>query len=290
MLWEDERYVRLYTRDTAEWACWCWQAKALFPLLLRKLDRSGVLATRLGARGIAALTGLPLEVVEPGIKDLLGDGCITEHQLGYCAPNFLAAQEALSSGAKRQRESRERRRLGLSQTSVSKSTYGHEECDKVTGNVTPSQVVTPSLAVPIRSEPCLTETEIVGGDLLAQGPISIMGKRKPGHATQDEREKASRSLSKLSERNGIKYQGGAVHVQLIASQLRSGVTEGEMRAIVAMQAEKWGRDPMMLGYLRPETLFGPRAIAKYLDEARTRYAEQIQAVDQPAQPMLQVAR
>jgi uncharacterized phage protein (TIGR02220 family) len=132
--------------------------------------------------------------------------------------------------------------------------------------------------------------QIVGGDLLAQGPIAPRVKRKPGHATQDEREKALRILSKLSERNGIKYQGGAVHVQLIASQLRSGVTEGEMRAIVAMQAEKWGKSPQMLEYLRPETLFGPRTIAKYLDEAKTKYAEQIDQVDRPTQPMLQVVR
>lgn len=148
----------------------------------------------------------------------------------------------------------------------------------------------PPLALPPDPPLAQPPDQIIGGDLLAQGPISPRMKRKPGHVTQDEREKASRVLAKLSERNGIKYQGGAVHVQLIASQLRSGVTEGEMRAIVAMQAEKWGKDPQMLEFLRPETLFGPRTIAKYLDEAKTRYAEQIQAVDRPAQPMLQVVR
>lgn len=42
MNWSDERYVKLYERDTLTWP---WQAKCVFALLLRKVDRSGVLDT-----------------------------------------------------------------------------------------------------------------------------------------------------------------------------------------------------------------------------------------------------
>lgn len=110
MDWSNERYVRLFTRDTPEWLCWSWQSRALWPLLIRKVDRSGVLANKLGARGVAALVGLPVEVVEAGLPDLLADGCLQVHPLGYVIPNFIEAQEAPQSDKQRKRESRERRR------------------------------------------------------------------------------------------------------------------------------------------------------------------------------------
>ena len=64
MRWEDERYVRLYTRDTATWKLLPWQAKCLLPLLLRKMDRAGTAEVGEPAgEGIAALTDMPLELV-----------------------------------------------------------------------------------------------------------------------------------------------------------------------------------------------------------------------------------
>lgn len=111
MDWANERFVRLFTRDTPEWLCWVWQARALWPHLIRKADRSGVIANKLGARGLAALVGLPVELVEAGLPDLLADGCLQPHQLGYVIPNYLEAQETPQSDKQRQRESRERRRV-----------------------------------------------------------------------------------------------------------------------------------------------------------------------------------
>lgn len=56
MDWQDERFVRLYTRDTADWLTWPWQSRALFPLLMRKADRVGrVSMGRSGLAGLAVL-------------------------------------------------------------------------------------------------------------------------------------------------------------------------------------------------------------------------------------------
>ena len=110
MDWTNERYVRLYTRDTDDWIVLSWQAKALLPLMLRKVDRSGFLATRRGSTGVAAQTGLPLEVVNVGLPDLLRDGAVTECDDGYLMPNYIEAQEASMSDAQRAKASRERRR------------------------------------------------------------------------------------------------------------------------------------------------------------------------------------
>ena len=110
MDWENESFVKLYTRDTADWKVMPWQSRALLPLIMRKLDRSGVLETRHGVRGVAVLVELPADVVEPGLIGLLEDGCLMQHERGYAMKNFLPAQEASKSDRLRAKESRERRR------------------------------------------------------------------------------------------------------------------------------------------------------------------------------------
>lgn len=155
MDWANERYVKLFTRDTPEWLCWCWQARALWPLLIRKAERSGVIATKLGTRGLAALVGLPVEVVDAGVADLLVDGCLVTHELGYVLPNFIEAQETPQSNKQRQKDSRERRRGPIKTRDVTETTFmSHDvtRCHETSRDVTPrnaaSQTVTPSLAKP----------------------------------------------------------------------------------------------------------------------------------------------
>lgn len=110
MDWSNERYVRLYTRDTDSWLVLSWQARALLTFLLRKVDRAGVLETKRGALGVAAAVGMPLDEVQRALPELLTDGCVTEHGRGYVIPNFLAAQEAIQSDKQRSKEYRQRRR------------------------------------------------------------------------------------------------------------------------------------------------------------------------------------
>jgi len=110
MNFSDERYVRVYTRDTESWLMLSWQAQALFLLVLRKVDRAGVLQTRFQARGVAKFVNMPVDVVASALEELLGDGCVQECDSGYVIPNFITAQEAVQSDRFRQRESRARRR------------------------------------------------------------------------------------------------------------------------------------------------------------------------------------
>lgn len=156
MDWANERYARLFVRDTPEWLILPWQAKALWPLLVRKFDRSGVLATRLGLRGVAVLVGLPMDVVEPGVAALIEDGCLQLHELGYLAPNFLEAQETPQSDAIRKRESRERRRAHSNAELPVTDVVGHTECHAVSRGVqvghAESREVTP---IPVQTDPVL---------------------------------------------------------------------------------------------------------------------------------------
>lgn len=98
--------------------------------------------------------------------------------------------------------------------------------------------------------------------------------RKPVELTDEERDSARVVLEKLGARNGVKYTGSPQHLRLIANQLRAGVSEMELRAVIgycAIELE-WADKPEMAKYLRPETLFGPQTIARYLDPARTWFA------------------
>lgn len=112
MRFEDEQFVKLYTRDTPTWKMLTWQGKACLPLILRKLDRCGMM--ELGKRGVTALAALieiPIEIVESGMSDLIENDVLSLNQDGILLmARFLEGQETRQSDRARQRASRERAR------------------------------------------------------------------------------------------------------------------------------------------------------------------------------------
>lgn len=97
MNWSDERYVKLYTRQTATWRLWPWQSRALLPLLLQVADGAGLIDV--GAKdplaALAVLVMVPREVVEVGVEGLLADGTLERLPgRGYLIPKYIEAQEA----------------------------------------------------------------------------------------------------------------------------------------------------------------------------------------------------
>jgi hypothetical protein len=111
--WEDESYVRWYRRNTPEWSLLSWQARGLFGLIMREVDRAGILELgRVGLKAVAVSVRAPWEEIERPLADLIEDGCIIyrEDLRLLLIPNFVAAQEASASDRARQRASRERAR------------------------------------------------------------------------------------------------------------------------------------------------------------------------------------
>jgi len=109
-------------------------------------------------------------------------------------------------------------------------------------------------------------------------------KPKPNDPTPAERSSAERVLDKLSQRNGVRYTGSPEHIRLIVAQLRAGASEADLRMVVgycAIELE-WADKPEMATYLRPETLFGPKTINRYLDPARTWAEKQGLTIDDQA--------
>ena len=149
MRWEDERYVRLYTRDTATWKLLPWQGRALLPLLLRKADRIGLVDVE-GDRveGVAALVDLPPEVVEPGLTGLLSRGVVVEAPGGLAFPRYTEAQEARASDRLRAQDYRARKGITHRDAPSRTVTHHHDSSHGVTPRHPASPAVTPSLAEP----------------------------------------------------------------------------------------------------------------------------------------------
>jgi hypothetical protein len=122
LAWSDERYVRVYVRDTLDWAALSWDAQALWCQLNRKATRTGRIDLgRVGRRGVAALLGRAelAERIDAALGELLEDGCVRLDGSALVIPDFVEAQEAVASGGKRMRELRERRREDVTEPAAS---------------------------------------------------------------------------------------------------------------------------------------------------------------------------
>ena len=177
--WGDERYVRLYTRDTPDWLCLSFPAQGLFCLLLRKVSRAGVLELgKAGRRGVFIAVGHAHQaaMLDPALDELLADGCVEIAGDKLVIPNFLEAQEAEASDKARARKRREKvrdmaRAGGVTEIETTPEpvtpqsrdvTARHATPEVRDGPVTPrdavvttrDETVTPSRAVPpVPSEP-----------------------------------------------------------------------------------------------------------------------------------------
>jgi hypothetical protein len=183
MRWEDERYVKLYTRDTGDWLFLSFDAQALLMMILRKVDRAGIL--HLGHHGKDALASIvghteSRDRVAPALEQLVADGCIQVDGEKLVIPNFIEAQEAKTNDAQRKRDQRERDRDKLVAEGIRGNAVGLDETAKleraekparerasksqpvtprVTASHAMSRTVTPNHAVPSCTEPSLAEPE-----------------------------------------------------------------------------------------------------------------------------------
>lgn len=153
MDFSNERYVRLYVRDTTSWKLLKWEGQTVWTLLYRKADRSGVISLDgLEPWEAAALhCDLPEEVSKPGMERCLARGWVVRDGDRLVFPKYIEANETPMSDAQRARESRAKR-ASLSQTVTAPSqnvTDCHAESHGVTRSHTASLLTVPSVpAVP----------------------------------------------------------------------------------------------------------------------------------------------
>ena len=157
MNWEDERYVRLYTRDTVSWLSWGWETQSVMMHMTRRCDRSGVIdiGTVDPAAALSLLLRIPRDVAARALVELISCGTVVHAGQSLVLPKFVAAQEAKQSDRVRQTESRARRAAKALTQEIHRPVC-HTPSHAVTDGHTVSQFVTP--AVP--SQPCLASLAV----------------------------------------------------------------------------------------------------------------------------------
>jgi hypothetical protein len=148
MRWEDEQYVRFYRRNTPEWLALSWQARGLFGLIMREVDRAGIIKVgKIGLRGVAVVLHAPWAEIEAPLGELIADGCITyaETKAALFIPNFLPAQEAAQSDTARKRKSREMARATFPAASDERAATVTNRDPMASQNVTKSHVTSHSV-------------------------------------------------------------------------------------------------------------------------------------------------
>ena len=77
-------------------------------------------------------------------------------------------------------------------------------------------------------------------------------------------------LTYLNEVCSSKYKHTTVsHIENINARLDEGHTVEDCKAVIDYKFEEWGSDSRMVGYLRPQTLFGTGKFQGYLMAAKT---------------------
>ena len=253
MDWANERWVRVFTRDTVSWKLCDWRAHTTLLHLFRKVDRAGVLDVGDdGIAGLAAVLELPIEVVEPGIAQLIKTGngrlpTVVFSGASYVIPNFIEAQETPQSDPQRTRESRARRRDVASLVSRNVS--------EVTRNVSePSRGVTSGHAV------SRTDTPDQTNQTKPDQPRVVSG--EPDHATL----LAQTAVSEINRLAKRQYRPESEAIAKLCRALSKAKRTPEQVIAVIASKRAWIGDPKMGQYFRPQTLLAAENFAAYLDD------------------------
>ena len=156
MNFDDERFVKIYPRNTTNWKLLGWEGRCVLMMLLREVDRAGCLDIEGGMEGLALLLDLPPDVTERGFASCVKRGSVVQNGNTAIIPNFVKAQEARQTDRVRQAESRARRReLGMMSQIVTNDARTVTDCDQTSHAVTASH--TPSHDVTLRREQIRSE-------------------------------------------------------------------------------------------------------------------------------------
>lgn len=154
----NERYVRLYVRDTTTWKRLGFEGQTVLALMLRKADRAGVIDIDPDIEPWEAAVihiGAPEDFAKVGMTRCLERGCIVHDGDRLVFPKYIEANETPMSDAQRARESRAKR-AELSRNVTAPSQNVMQPSHAVTPSHTASHGVTLNRAVPAvlnRTEP-----------------------------------------------------------------------------------------------------------------------------------------
>lgn len=136
MNFDDERFVKIYPRNTTNWKLLGWEGRCVLMMLLREVDRAGCLDIEGGMEGLALLLDLPPDMTERGFSACVKRGTVVQNGNLAIIPNFTRAQDARQTDRVRQAESRARRREVAMSQNVTNAARTVTERDHVSHSVT----------------------------------------------------------------------------------------------------------------------------------------------------------
>jgi hypothetical protein len=146
LCWEDERYVRVFTRDTADYLLMSFEAQSLYMHLRRKAERTTgcIQLGRHGKKAVSVVIGHPTrwDILGPALEELLTDGCVRLEGDRLYVVDFVESEESGASAKLRQQKHREQ--LKGREAPSQNVTECHGSSQPVTGGHGSSQPVTPS--------------------------------------------------------------------------------------------------------------------------------------------------
>jgi hypothetical protein len=159
MNFEDESYVRLYTRKTITSKRLGWEGRTVLWHLMCEADRAGIIEVGDGELGeaLTVLLDLPEELIRTAIPRLESQGVTIRHGSRLLIVRFQEAQEAKRSDAVRAKEYRDRRRHEITSSRDGASQSVTERHDEPSG-VMPRHESSLSAVLPLPPLPPVLET------------------------------------------------------------------------------------------------------------------------------------
>lgn len=292
MNWPDEHWVKLYTRDTAAWMMLTFEAQALFVLLLRKVDRAGVLELdpQHVAVSIAAVLGHAHrhEQIGLALAELERDGCVAVTNGRLVIRNFLEAQSARMSDRLRASEMRARRRDAAATVTNRDAPITNRDA--------------PVTARDAPVTPCHTTSRIEENRLEKEHVSASQPTLAGLESEQSSDEKAHAHRARTDARDWVAWFNKAfgrqftVNKQLIAT-VRTLHTRGfaylDMVEVATYLRTQWQDDPKMRSYLVPSTILRTEKFAERRDLAREHASKRtatVKRLEQSKVPTVSIAR
>jgi hypothetical protein len=287
MDWANERYVRVYVRDTVGTKRLSWEARCVFWELLRKVDRAGVLdlSGLEPAEGLSVALDVPEDVASRCLTEWSRDGRAAVEDSRIVVRSMIPAQETAQSDRARARESRERRAACAESQPV---TPCHAPSRAVTASYAPSHSVTlsrpDSPSVPSRQTDQSAPAEPAPSESFED---SIQGRVWAHYLAA--RARAMKAAGKRAT-NLVLTPKRRAHLKARAKDS----TEAELHAAIdALWASEWH---MANGFTGPEYVFRSREIVEdrlsraLNDAGRSSEAEHLAAKSKPLPVLRQLFR
>jgi hypothetical protein len=300
MNFDDERFVKIYPRNTTNWKLLGWEGRCVLMMLFREVDRAGCLDIEGGMDGLALLLDLPPDVTERGFAACVKRGTVVQNGNLAIIPNFTRAQDARQTDRVRQAESRARRREVAMSQNVTKVARTVTERDEMSHDVTDSHTESHDVTLRIdqtrpdqnkdscaRSESKQPEIALVPqraavvkqpkAQVIAQIAVTLFGELQ-----------AARKRCNANVRWGDGRKVLPAHTREIERCLREEMSVDDLRHVIAVWEAmvKSGRQEM--AYFDSVTPFRAANVAKYLqmslDDARKPRGQAPQATRPPEPP------